>query len=248
MTPRLLPHAKLRWIALILVIVPVLSALAGCSAPGTMPGGTDLKMAPIGGMPGSIQQAPTSVREAYQFAVANPDALRNVPCYCGCGAAGHTSNTIQMTAGQPLHLRLTSDDVMHGFAIGKSAQPAIDIPPGEVVETTLLFDKPGTYTFYCAAWCGPNYWRMRGTIEVTGPGPTPTQQPQPLFLKLGMDVDMVSPPDFTDPKNLLGASPALLEGKMIRGGMGTGMPYWGPIFTQEQLDELVSYIYTFVLK
>jgi mono/diheme cytochrome c family protein len=58
----------------------------------------------------------------------------------------------------------------------------------------------------------------------------------------------VRPPDFTDPKNLLGTSPALLEGKMIRGGMGTGMPYWGPIFTQEQMDELVSYIYTFVLK
>jgi mono/diheme cytochrome c family protein len=58
----------------------------------------------------------------------------------------------------------------------------------------------------------------------------------------------VRPPDFTDPKNLLGVSPVVLEGKMIRGGMGTGMPYWGPIFTQEQLDELVSYIYTFVLK
>ena len=40
---------------------------------------------------------------------------------------------------------------------------------------------------------------------------------------------LVSPPDFTDPTHLLGASPALLEGKIIRGGMGTGMPYWGPI-------------------
>jgi Protein of unknown function with PCYCGC motif len=36
--------------------------------------------------------APTQVREAYQFAVANPDALKDVPCYCGCGALGHTSN------------------------------------------------------------------------------------------------------------------------------------------------------------
>ena len=30
---------------------------------------------------------------------------------------------------------------------------------------------------------------------------------------------------------MLGASDAILEGKIIRGGMGTGMPYWGPIFT-----------------
>jgi len=54
-----------------------------------------------------------------------------------------------------------------------------------------------------------------------------------------------SPPDFTDPMQLLGASPALLEGKIIRGGMGTGMPYWGPIFTTQQIDALVSYLYTF---
>jgi hypothetical protein len=43
-------------------------------------------------LPAKIQSAPVRVREAYQFAVANPDALKNVPCYCGCGAMGHTSN------------------------------------------------------------------------------------------------------------------------------------------------------------
>lgn len=52
----------------------------------------DLKMAPMSMLPADMQNAPTRVREAYQFAVANPDALRNVPCYCGCGAMGHTSN------------------------------------------------------------------------------------------------------------------------------------------------------------
>lgn len=49
-------------------------------------------MAPMSGMPVDVQKAAVSVQEAYQFAVANPDALKNVPCYCGCGAAGHTSN------------------------------------------------------------------------------------------------------------------------------------------------------------
>lgn len=43
-------------------------------------------------MPAEVQEAAVSVQEAYQFAVANPDALKNVPCYCGCDAAGHTSN------------------------------------------------------------------------------------------------------------------------------------------------------------
>ena len=39
-----------------------------------------------------MQDAPVAVRTAYQFAITNPDALQNVPCYCGCGAIGHKSN------------------------------------------------------------------------------------------------------------------------------------------------------------
>lgn len=49
-------------------------------------------LAPEAVLPADIQQAPVRVREAYRFAVANRDVLRWIPCYCGCGAAGHTSN------------------------------------------------------------------------------------------------------------------------------------------------------------
>jgi mono/diheme cytochrome c family protein/plastocyanin len=285
---------------------------------------------------------------------------------------GWSMDTIQAQVGQPLRLHMTSDDVVHGFAIGKSDRPALEILPGQFTDTTLTFDQPGSYTFYCTRWCGPNHWRMRGTIVVTGSGTPLALDPQPLYLKLGINIDapptanavptqtasaeggaqfanllpayavdretylstspaslwmrlraeptlsslsddnlwdavawagqqqtspeeiaagqklfaancaachgetgkgdgvMVrgfpkwdpgspasggmngqatgegrfSPPDFTDPKNLLGASPALLEGKIIRGGMGTGMPYWGPIFTSQQIDALVSYLST----
>ena len=57
-----------------------------------------------------------------------------------------------------------------------------------------------------------------------------------------------APQDLTDPRITLGASPALLEGKMLRGGMGTGMPNWGPIFTPDQMDAIVAYLYTFSLE
>jgi len=57
-----------------------------------------------------------------------------------------------------------------------------------------------------------------------------------------------APGDFTEPRLLLGASPALLEGKIIRGGMGTGMPYWGPVFTEEEIDSLITYLYQFALE
>ncbi len=43
-------------------------------------------------MPAQVQSAPATVRQAYQFAVANPELMQHIPCYCGCGAMGHTSN------------------------------------------------------------------------------------------------------------------------------------------------------------
>jgi hypothetical protein len=43
-------------------------------------------------MPAEVQSAPVTVRESYQFASTNPDLMKNIPCYCGCGNVGHTSN------------------------------------------------------------------------------------------------------------------------------------------------------------
>ncbi len=49
-------------------------------------------LASLAGMPVEVQQAPVTVQQAYQFAVANPGVLEQIPCYCGCGAMGHNSN------------------------------------------------------------------------------------------------------------------------------------------------------------
>ena len=48
-------------------------------------------LAPESALPAKIREAPPSVREAYRFAIANRDILRQIPCYCGCGAE-HQSN------------------------------------------------------------------------------------------------------------------------------------------------------------
>jgi hypothetical protein len=76
-------------LALYLGLFLLAGTLAGCA-----PGGTDtvLKMASVNVLPAEVKAAPVSVREAYQFAVANPDILGVIPCYCGCGPVGHTSN------------------------------------------------------------------------------------------------------------------------------------------------------------
>ncbi len=74
--------------ALLIVILAPTLLTVGCAASPAH----DVKLAPMNMLPAEVQNAPTRVREAYQLAVANPNALKNVPCYCGCGAMGHTSN------------------------------------------------------------------------------------------------------------------------------------------------------------
>jgi hypothetical protein len=73
--------------------------LAGCAAPGGE-GRPKLAMAPLHLMHAEVQTAPVAVQEAYQFAVANPETLAEIPCYCGCQALGHKSNYDCYVAGQ----------------------------------------------------------------------------------------------------------------------------------------------------
>jgi mono/diheme cytochrome c family protein/plastocyanin len=283
---------------------------------------------------------------------------------------GWLPGNLSAEVGIPLKLHLTSDDVMHGFAVGRQPWPPVDVEPGQVTEVTLTFDEPGTYTYYCTRWCGPNHWRMRGSIEVSGKSSTNTSTrpaSPPRYVTLGLDIDAphtvdlrldespspargsdlyvdllfpyrspdvyldqapydvwqalrveaeladltdadiwdlvafiwwseitqealakgqtlyaencatchgekgdgngvmawstaepalaspeqgsgserVAPADFGDKTQMLGASSALLRGKIVRGGMGTGMPYWGTIFTDDEINALVDYLWTF---
>jgi hypothetical protein len=71
------------------LFAPTLLAVTAC-APNSPP--HEVPLAPLSALPSKIQSAPQTVREAYQFAVANPEPLKNVPCYCGCAALGHKDN------------------------------------------------------------------------------------------------------------------------------------------------------------
>lgn len=71
-----------------------LIALTSLSACTTQSESSDvhLNMTSMDMMPAEVQSAPVTVQQAYQFASANPDVMKNIPCYCGCGNVGHTSN------------------------------------------------------------------------------------------------------------------------------------------------------------
>ena len=68
-----------------------LTGLSACSTPSNSEE-THLNMASMALMPAEVHAAPVTVQEAYQFNVANPDVMNDIPCYCGCGDIGHTSN------------------------------------------------------------------------------------------------------------------------------------------------------------
>jgi protein-disulfide isomerase len=53
---------------------------------------TALKLAPISALSSDVRQLPAKVQEAYRFALANPDVLDVIPCYCGCNQVGHENN------------------------------------------------------------------------------------------------------------------------------------------------------------
>ena len=76
----------------LLIIAPILLVLlSGCSSKVSSTQ-EDLSMASMDGMPPEVKAAPVTVQQAYQFAAANSDVMKQIPCYCGCGAMGHTSN------------------------------------------------------------------------------------------------------------------------------------------------------------
>ena len=278
---------------------------------------------------------------------------------------GFMPDYIKARAGEPLKLRLVSDDVEHTFAIGQNSMEPVLLQPGEPVTIILTFDQPGTYTYYTTTPSSLNFWRMRGTIEVSGVGEIPAAEP-PLYVHLGLELDgehgsaeehielahqpsasggdafidripvlyltrdyyvahspmetfkelraesalqslsggnvwdvvaylwqqntsptalvegerlyqvncaachgksgagdgqfaeemkaiaeknkdehgIQAPTNFSNAEHLLEAKPAILQGLLLRGGMGTGMPMWGTIFSDEQTWDLIAYLYS----
>ena len=77
---------------LFIIVIAALTATAVSVCSTSPKDEVHLYMLPLDQMPMDVQSAPVAVQEAYQFNTANPDIMRDIPCYCGCGDIGHTSN------------------------------------------------------------------------------------------------------------------------------------------------------------
>lgn len=109
MKPRLFP--------LLLILTLLAPLAAGCSTQTGNHGEHAYQLAPLAQMSDEVQQAPATVRGAYQFAVLNRDVLQQLPCYCGCGAMGHTSNDSCYIAGEDESGQLTFENHALGCQI-----------------------------------------------------------------------------------------------------------------------------------
>jgi len=100
-----------------LVVMLVLSIVtAGCSGKSAQ-ANHPVELAPLAEMPAEVHGAPVAVQEAYRFAVANPDVLSQIPCYCGCGSMGHTSNLACFVADRSSDGSVTFDEHALGCSI-----------------------------------------------------------------------------------------------------------------------------------
>lgn len=54
--------------------------------------GDQFDRVPAGQLPAFAASNSSLVQMTYRYAVAHPDVLRHIPCYCGCEGAGHRHN------------------------------------------------------------------------------------------------------------------------------------------------------------
>ncbi|HEX8817247.1 MAG TPA: cupredoxin domain-containing protein [Terriglobales bacterium] len=76
-----------------------------------------------------------------------------------------TPNTITLKKGETVKLRLTSQDVTHGF-FSRVFKLDEDLEPNETKEFTITPQEAGTYTIICDHFCGTNHGNMNMTVVV----------------------------------------------------------------------------------
>jgi hypothetical protein len=67
-------------------------ALVGCSGQSDLTASSLIARPALNQWPKQFWDAAPEVQGAYRFAVANPDVLKYIPCFCGCVNQGMTSN------------------------------------------------------------------------------------------------------------------------------------------------------------
>jgi cytochrome c oxidase subunit 2 len=82
---------------------------------------------------------------------------------------------IRVKQGERIRLIIVSLDRTHGIKI-KPYGIKREIEEGGQTVVEFTADKPGTFQFKCAKWCGFGHGRMRGTLIVEPSGEEPADE------------------------------------------------------------------------
>lgn len=72
---------------------------------------------------------------------------------------------IHLKAGQPVTLRIVSDDVKHGLFSRPLGLDEV-IPAGQPIDVKITPRRPGRYTIVCDNFCGSGHGNMKMTAVV----------------------------------------------------------------------------------
>jgi cytochrome c oxidase subunit II len=71
-----------------------------------------------------------------------------------------TPKEVHLVVGEPVVLRLTSEDVAHGL-LARPLGVDADITPGKPTDVTVTPKKAGTFTAICDRFCGSGHGNMK---------------------------------------------------------------------------------------
>lgn len=77
-------------------------------------------------------------------------------------------NHLHVPVGQRIRLTMTSEDVIHSFFVPAFRVKA-DVLPGRYTSIWFEANKTGTFTLFCAEFCGAEHSQMLGSIIVMEP-------------------------------------------------------------------------------
>jgi len=77
----------------------------------------------------------------------------------------YSPKELTLKKGEPVILRLRTEDVTHGF-FSRPLKLEADIEPGKATDLSLTPDKAGTYLVICDHFCGAGHGAMKMKIVV----------------------------------------------------------------------------------
>jgi len=88
----------------------------------------------------------------------------------GAHGAWHTpqghDTAIRLKQGERVRLRLTGNDVVHGFSLEAYGIEIDEVYPGRVKEIDFVADKAGSFPFACIILCSADHRDMKGKLIV----------------------------------------------------------------------------------